>query len=1021
MSWQLFDRIRAFARNSNLYQQERIFQDQSSLDRVVAGGEFLNFNQQQALLDQTNLQINRLERYKDYDQMDETGVISLALDLYADEASLVDPERKHTIVIKAKSRRVKEILNELFFDALFIDSCVRPMVRYLCKYGDSPFEIVPCTDRTGVGSLKFMNVYNFTRVETKLGDLVGFFYQDEPMNEPTFLHPWQVMHLRLTDYGNIYHPYGKCQDINAPVWVPTGYRRMKDLKPGDTVFSWDGCKAIPTKVVKFVSSGTKRVLEIKTKHRCLRVTPEHPVLAIVKDNYIQTKFGPKRDVTTQQYVLAKDLKKWDKLILPKPVIGCEQISIDIHHITKHAGKRLNIPQFVDANFAKLMGFAIGDGWIPVHHPNTVCFAEGVDTSINQKYIDIIASFGSLSPKHIVKPSKQYGYFKYCSAELSRTLFNMGLKGRAWQKRVPEWVYSATDAVKLAFIEGLVDADGSTNVDEWGCERYQLEVSSQELADGVKVLLDQMGYKCGNVSRRNGRKPVAIFDGTEYERRESYIVYWYDSRLPDGNLTHRGNRRTKYDNTSNEFLVESILSIEDGGEIEVGDIQVESEHHNFITNGVVIHNSILEGGRKAFKQLRLVEDAALIYRITRAPEKRLFTIPVGNIPNKEIPEYMEKIARTFKNNRFYDPRTGSFNERFSPLIQEDDFFLPSRPDGSGPKIDMLKGADNLGKIEDIEYFKKNMVAPLKIPLKRVGIGEGAGETEEKSLASSHVEFAKAVQWVQREIIAGLTKVAICHLAMKGCAVSEIKEFELSMSATNAIDELYRMETWSSRTSVMGDLKDLGWFPKQWIVNRFTDLSQDEIEELEHMQAEASNEADEMGLGDGGGGGGLLGGDMGDMGGSDMGGMGGMDAGGENAGQPGADGINVDAGAEGAGDVGDVGGGAEGAGIPMPEMPKSEGRIRGYNYDAEKRVLNEIKLNNKIAAIKRSTNRMNRLNDKREDIRNNFGILVENNELAGLPSKSENAFESCVPKDTEQQVLTEYKSVLMSKPIDETNNI
>jgi len=191
-NWLLFDRLRAFTRQHKIYQADRIFQDQTSLDRLTAGAEFLDFNQQAAILDQTNLQINRLERYKDYEQMDQTGEISLALDLYADETSLVDPERKHTLVIRAGSSRIKKELEDLFFNILQWDNYCRPAIRYLCKYGDFPAEIIPDKNRNGISSIKFINVYNFTRVETRYGDLVGFFYQDEFTQEPTFMHPWQL-------------------------------------------------------------------------------------------------------------------------------------------------------------------------------------------------------------------------------------------------------------------------------------------------------------------------------------------------------------------------------------------------------------------------------------------------------------------------------------------------------------------------------------------------------------------------------------------------------------------------------------------------------------------------------------------------------------------------------------------------------------------------------------------------------------------------------------------------------------
>lgn len=184
MAWQLFDRIAAFAKHNRVYRKENLFTDQSSLVRIMSGGEFFDFNTQSALLQQTNLQINRLERYKDFDQMDEVGEISLALDLYADEASRIDPERKHSLLVRAKSLRVKYELENFFYNILRIDSWLWPGIRYLCKYGDLPFEVVPERNRDGVASIRMMDVYNFTRVETKYGDLVGFYYQDEIAKPP---------------------------------------------------------------------------------------------------------------------------------------------------------------------------------------------------------------------------------------------------------------------------------------------------------------------------------------------------------------------------------------------------------------------------------------------------------------------------------------------------------------------------------------------------------------------------------------------------------------------------------------------------------------------------------------------------------------------------------------------------------------------------------------------------------------------------------------------------------------------
>ena len=254
-------------------------------------------------------------------------------------------------------------------------------------------------------------------------------------------------------------------------------------------------------------------------------------------------------------------------------------------------------------------------------------------------------------------------------------------------------------------------------------------------------------------------------------------------------------------------------------------------------------SILDGARKDFRRLRLMEDAALIYRITRAPEKRVFTIPVGNIPTNQIQQYLSQIADQFKKQRFYDPASGEVNWRYAPLIQEDDFWMPTRPDGTGPKVDTLKGAENLDQIADIEYFKKKMVAPLKIPFSRVGIGDDAGGNADKSLASSHTDFAKAVQYVQQEVCIGLKKIALVHLALKGFDADDMGSFDITMTSSSAIDELYRIETWNSRAGVIATLRETDLFTDDWILSRFTDMTEDEIEKLREEKAQEKEKSAE----------------------------------------------------------------------------------------------------------------------------------------------------------------------------------
>jgi hypothetical protein len=388
-------------------------------------------------------------------------------------------------------------------------------------------------------------------------------------------------------------PYGRCVDIESRIWTPSGYKLLKDLKCGDRVYSFDGERAIVSKVVAKKLSGIRKTLLIKTRHRSIRVTLDHPLLVVPKNNFIKKKFfvDPKKrqigyyrkrlikDRTTKKYVLAGKLIRGDQLILPCIIDSGKEILVnrfqtgDIWGSRSPArnGKRMVFPLFVDADLSRLMGFLLGDGWTAAHDTH-LCFAEGEYPEINEKYINIIKSYGYKDDVRYIKlKDKEYGYFEFLSAELARTMALMGLVGRCWQKRIPEWVYSARNEIKSAFIEGLVDSDGWIRTDKrWGCTGYSLEVTSKGLVEDLKVLLDQMNIKCGMVGTRQ-RENKSIW-GRRFKPRRSWYVNW-SSKMSD----------------SQDYMLENILSIEDGGEIEVGDIQVDSQCHNIIPNGIVAHN------------------------------------------------------------------------------------------------------------------------------------------------------------------------------------------------------------------------------------------------------------------------------------------------------------------------------------------------------------------------------------------------------------------------------------------------
>jgi hypothetical protein len=179
-------------------------------------------------------------------------------------------------------------------------------------------------------------------------------------------------------------------------------------------------------------------------------------------------------------------------------------------------------------------------------------------------------------------------------------------------------------------------------------------------------------------------------------------------------------------------------------------------------------SYLEPARKVFKQLILMEDAMLIHRIMRAPEKRIFYMNVGGIPPQEIDSYMEKTVAKMKKTPYVDQNTGDYNLKFNIQNMTEDFYIPVRGNDSSTKIETTKGLDYDGTT-DIEYLKNRMLAALKIPKAFLGYDENL---EGKStLAAMDIRFARTIERLQRTIVSELHKIALVHLYTQGFTDSD----------------------------------------------------------------------------------------------------------------------------------------------------------------------------------------------------------------------------------------------------------
>jgi hypothetical protein len=332
--------------------------------------------------------------------------------------------------------------------------------------------------------------------------------------------------------------------------------------------------------------------------------------------------------------------------------------------------------------------------------------------------------------------------------------------------------------------------------------------------------------------------------------------------------------------------------------------------------------VLEKVRRIWKQLLLAEDAMLVYRVTRAPERRVFKVYVGNIDDEDVESYVQKVANKFKRTQTTDQQTGQSDIRYNTLAVDQDYFVPVRDPNASMPIETLPGASNLDQIADIQFIQRKMVTALRVPKTFLGFEEPTGEG--KNLALMDIRFARTINRIQQAIIQELNKIAIIHLYILGFH-DELNNFKLSLNNPSTQGEMLKVEQWKEKVLLYKDLVggvDGGIAPTShtWAKKNIFNWSSDEIlEDLEQQRLEKAASAeleqtpnvikntgffkkvdklygelpmdqgegtgddagggDEGGFGDAGGGFGDAGGGFGDVGG-DEGGFG--DAGGDEGG-------------------------------------------------------------------------------------------------------------------------------------------
>lgn len=836
-----------------------------------------------------NYQTLRIQLYSDYEAMDTDPIIASALDVVADEC-LLKSDRGEILTITSSDDNIKRVLENLFYDVLNVEFNLWSWVRGMLKYGDF-FLKLEISEDFGIYNVLPYSVYHIARLEgvdPKNPQKVTFTLNPEGIAasaDPNYvpkdgaggitLENYEVAHFRLNSDTN-YLPYGRsyieparkifkqltlCLPGSAKLWVPEkGYVTMEDIQVGDSIYSFDykSNRFVKSKVTYKIDTGEKATYKIWTKHRCVEVSGDHPVMVeggifkkaveLTLDDYIipagnlpeenripsftlpdsqlkarLTKDGAKKFKALRDrcLVCGKEIKNNNHVHIESHGISTEeyfkQFGIDrvelgnfgrlrwisyekAKHYCKLYGldeKYLQVslggnskvyvnPEKIESTskeFIRFFGFMLGDGWSEKYH---VSFSLGNRLDKSMQYVDYLRRLGYTVSIGYEGTTKAYAYIQ--SKQLVQIMSNLGWKTGCKNKELPEWVWNLPSDYQKEFLYGFSDADGTFDP---STGKRSICGINKNLIEGCYVLAQQVGFNTTNLSCHEG----------------GYKGYWNNTV---NDLYGFGYSNSTYHVRKSEtgVYLDKIVKIEkvsDGK--QVYDITVESELHNFVADGVVVSNC---------------EDAALIHRIMRAPEKRVFYINVGQIPPNEVEQFMQKTINTMKKTP-YVGQDGQYNLRFNMQNMMEDFYIPVRGGDTSTRIDTTPGL-NYDGVQDIRYYQEKLFSALKIP--KAYLGYEAELSGKATLSAEDIRFARTVERVQRIVESELVKIAMVHLYAQGFTGESLVNFDIKLTTPSVIFEQEKIALLKEKVDLATQMIDSQLFSSDFIYESIFGVSEED---------------------------------------------------------------------------------------------------------------------------------------------------------------------------------------------------
>jgi intein/homing endonuclease len=801
-------------------------------------------------------------------------------------------EHGNVFSIRVEDQQVKKELEFLCFNRkmLNLNRKAWQIVKKLCIFGDGFYELItdPKNPKDGILKIQELPADSMYKIVTTKGRVVEFQqskegpdYQaltrsevarasEQELMQSTAIRfaPNQVVHMYIGDDRRTFYPYGQslmepargpahqlrlmedammvyrlCLVGDTRIRTKEGYKYIKDLVVGDDVFSYGPEKEqIASSVVNFANNGVKDVYRVRSKRIEITGTATHPIL-VNRDGVIQyvdiqnlvpgsdKMINVRREGGASTPIPRTAGEKWAKLgpaqraafrnsiyenkselmrscgfrkdrvkqflysegkALPYDVSLkiCEVFSLDpdqliITNKGQINAERMRLPEFVDEEFARLFGFLIGDGCIRKNQYQ-LCFAAGTDEHQNSYYAEILERyFGRVKFCRDKRSNKKnMGTFVVSSQEACRILMKMGYVPGARNKRIPSWVFSSPAEIRRAFVEGISDADGGERRTRAGTWLSTIELCNKRLVEDIKEVWSSIGLGSGRITTRKRRGGHEIVPGRRIKPSVSYIVTISDKEVSE---------------------YENVLSVEHVGQEEVYDITVDNEIHNFIANGTPVHN-------------------------TRAPERRVFYIDVGQLPPFKAEAFVERMKDQFRKKKVPAGRGTGANaveERWHAPAADEDYWIPIRP-SANTRIETLPGAQNLGEIDDALYFRNKLFTALNFP-KNYLSNEDVGATR-ITLSAQDARFARMVERIQASVEDTVLEICERHLEMRGFPSESYEDLKVDMTAPSSWKELSDAEIMNNRINIATTLKSSMLMSDFDLLTKFMKMPEEEAKKV-----------------------------------------------------------------------------------------------------------------------------------------------------------------------------------------------